>query len=228
MPATFSQQGSIQVVPRLVDGLAVLASNAGRQLALTNGTASGQANGYHTQTLSIAAGESTTIDLRSLPVSLLGASGTLALASVKTLLVLNLAESTGITVAPGTTDGWDKLGTTPLGGSGTLLIHSPASGVATSATSKTLRLTNTDSIATLSGNTTAGSATVSGLSSTSGLEVGMLVAGAGIPAGSTITTIANGTSVVISANATANGSAVSLTFRRPPASVEIHAVGIKV
>lgn len=61
-------------------------------------------------------------------------------------------------------------------------------------------------------NTSAGSPNLASLSSTVGLERGMLVIGTGIPANSHVTNI-SGTTVTISANATANGTGVSVDFR---------------
>jgi fibronectin-binding autotransporter adhesin len=58
----------------------------------------------------------------------------------------------------------------------------------------------------------ASSTTVSGLPITSQLAVGMTVAGAGIPAGDTIATIASSTSVTLTTAATATATGVSLTF----------------
>lgn len=227
--STFTMSGSIQIVPRVVDGRAALAANASRQLSLANGTGAGQANGYYADTLSIAAGQSATLDLRALAVSAFGASGTLALAAVKQLLIMNLAEKTAVTLAPATTDGWSNIGgAIPLGAASTLSITSPVGGIATSPTSKAVTLTNTDAVHSMTGNTTSGQVAVTGLSSTSSLEVGMLVAGTGIPAGATVAGITSGTAVALSAAATATGSAVALTFRRPPASVDVHVAGVKV
>ena len=227
--ATFSMQGSVQISPRVVDGRATLQATATRQISLSNGTGANQANGYYAETLSIAAGQSATLDLRALAVSAFGASGTLALAAVKQLLVLPMADKTAITVAPATTDGWANIGgSIPLGAASTLSITSPVGGIATGATSKAVTFTNTDTVHSLNGNTTSASTTVAGLSSTSSLEVGMLAAGTGIPAGATVTAVPNGTSVTLSVAATANGSAVALTFRRPPASVDVHVAGVKV
>jgi hypothetical protein len=227
--ATFSMQGSVQIVSRLVDGAATLAANANRSLVLSNGTGSGQANGYHTETLSIAAGQTSTIDLRALAISALGATGTLALAAVKQLLVMNHSEKTAITVSPAATDGWANIGgSIPLGVSGTLSITSPVGGIATSASSKAVTITNGDTVHSLNGNTTSGQTAITGLSSTASLEAGMLVAGTGVPAGATVTSITSGTAVSISAAATATGTAVALTFKRPNAVVEIHVAGVKV
>lgn len=63
----------------------------------------------------------------------------------------------------------------------------------------------------LTGNTTNNSNSVTGISSTASLRVGMIVTGVGIPAGTRIVSKTL-TSIVLSQNATATGSAVALTF----------------
>lgn len=63
----------------------------------------------------------------------------------------------------------------------------------------------------LTGNTTINDPNVTGISSTETLRVGMIVTGVGIPAGTRIVSKTL-TSVVLSQNATATGSSVSLTF----------------
>ena len=67
-------------------------------------------------------------------------------------------------------------------------------------------------IQTISGNITSGSSIISNLSSTTTLKVGMKIEGAGIPTGATIVTIVSGTSITISANATATITGVSIKF----------------
>jgi hypothetical protein len=64
---------------------------------------------------------------------------------------------------------------------------------------------------TPTGTTTSGSNSITAVSSVAGLTVGMTVSGAGIPAGSVITSI-SGTTLTISANATASASGVALTI----------------
>ena len=63
-------------------------------------------------------------------------------------------------------------------------------------------------------NTTSGDATITGLSQdqTNRLTPGMAVSGTGIPASTTIIAVVPGSGVELSANATATGTAVSLTF----------------
>jgi Tfp pilus assembly protein PilV len=66
-----------------------------------------------------------------------------------------------------------------------------------------------------SGSTTNGGISVGSLSSTSDLFIGMTAQGAGIPAGATIAGITNGTTITLSAAATASG-APALTFNLAP------------
>lgn len=63
----------------------------------------------------------------------------------------------------------------------------------------------------LTGDTTNNDPNVTGISSTALLRVGMIVTGVGIPAGTRIVSKTL-TSVVLSQNATATGSAIALTF----------------
>jgi microcystin-dependent protein len=64
---------------------------------------------------------------------------------------------------------------------------------------------------TQTGSITNASASVTGLSDTSFMRVGMQITGNNIPSGTTIATIVNGTSITISANATATGT-TAITF----------------
>jgi large repetitive protein len=64
----------------------------------------------------------------------------------------------------------------------------------------------------LTGTTTTGSSTVTAITSTATLEPGMAVVGAGIPAGATIQSILSSTSILLSANATASGAGIDLSF----------------
>jgi hypothetical protein len=69
----------------------------------------------------------------------------------------------------------------------------------------------TAGISTRTGTLTASSATIADLSTTADLAVGMSVTGNGIPEGAVILTIASGTTITISQNATETGSR-ALTF----------------
>lgn len=70
---------------------------------------------------------------------------------------------------------------------------------------------NTTSI-TKTGTTATGSAAITSMSNTTSLANGMPVSGAGIPAGAYIVSVDSASQITISANATANGAGVTLTF----------------
>ena len=97
-------------------------------------------------------------------------------------------------------------------------------GIATTLIPSTFRLRYRQSPATtllleemISANalctTTSGSATVT-MTSTAGRAVGEAVTGAGIPAGTHILAVVNGTTLTLTANATATGTLVNLKFTR--------------
>jgi hypothetical protein len=75
----------------------------------------------------------------------------------------------------------------------------------------------------LTGNTTSGSKTITGLSENmlGKLQVGMLVSGTGIQAGSKIEAIVPGVGALISLTASATGSNISLTFNPTVAIIQI-------
>lgn len=224
----FTMSGSVQTGLRLVDGSAELSDRLSVQTSLASGTGANQANTYWAGTFTIPAGDDETINLLSLAVAAFGATGNTGFASVKHLAIRNQSANVILTVGPGVTDGWDQIGETVLGKSGLFVVHSPVAGLATTGTSKTITIASTDSVTTLDGDTTSGSATVSGISSTSALAAGMTVTGAGIPAGAKIASITNGTSLVMTASATATSGSggESLDFAWPDASVAVYIAGI--
>lgn len=224
---SFTMSGSLSLYPKRTDGPVTWSETISASLALANGTGAGQANGYWSGTQTIPAADDVTIDLLALSYNAFGDSGTVSLASVKCLVVENTSTTTTVTMEPGASNGWSKIdGAIDIAPKGLVLIHVPAAGLAVTGSSKTLLFTNTDTVTTLSGNTTSGSANVTGISSTTGLSAGMLVSGTGIPANAKIASITNGTSLVISANATATGTGVSLDFQWPAAVVKVNVAGI--
>lgn len=223
---SFTMSGTIQFTPKLVDGSATLSSNVSRLLTLVNGTASGQADAYWQGALTLGPGDDETIDLFALAFSALGGSGTVSLASVKLLVVANDSANVDLTVEPGASNGWDQFGGAYVGKGGTMVLYSPVAGLPVGGSAKTVRILNNGTVATMDGDTTNASANVTGLSDTSGLAVGMLVIGTGIPAGAKIASITNGTSLVLTANATATDTDVSLDFQWPDAVVSVYAVGV--
>jgi len=223
---SFSMSGTIRFSTTLVDGDKSWAETVSRLLQFTNGTASGQADAYWQGSITLGPGDDQTIDFYSLAISAFGASGTVAMASVKMLVIANESANVSLTVEPGASNGWDQLGGLYVGKGGVLLLHSGLAGLPVGGTSRTLKITNNGTTTSLSGNTTSASAAVTGLSSTSGLVVGMAVIGAGIPANAKIASITNATAVTLTANATATATGVSLDFQWPDAVVNVYAVGI--
>jgi hypothetical protein len=222
----FSMQGTLQFSTKIVDGNSALADSVVVPTVLANGTTAGKANGYWSGELTIPAGDDETIDLLSLSKSVFGLSGTVSLASVKYLAIVNESPNVTITVEPGDSDGWDQLAGLVVGQGGTAAMFSGVAGLPIGGSSKTVKLTNDGAVTTLSGNTTNASPNVTGLSSTAGLEAGMAVSGAGIPAAAKIASITNGTSLVLTANATATATGVSLDFAWPDAVVRVYAAGV--
>lgn len=224
--STFSLSGAVNVAAKWSDGTATIAETNQSQLALGSGSGAGQADSYWSDVVTVDTNASETIDLTSLAVSALGATGTLYLASVKHIGIVNQSANVALTVEPGATNGWSQLGTAAIGKSGVLILHSPAAGLPVTGTSKVIKLTNTHTATTLTGNTTSANAAVTGLSSTSALAAGMLVSGTGIPTGAKIASVTSGTAVTLSANATATGTGVSLTFQWPAATVKVYVAGV--
>jgi hypothetical protein len=222
----FSMQGAVQFTSRIVDGKSVLSDAFVIPTALVNGTTAGKADGYWSGTLTIPAADDETIDLLNLSFAAFGLNGSVALSAVKYLAIVNESPNVTITVEPGDSNGWDPIAGLVVGKAGTAMTFSGLTGLPTGGTSKTVKFTNDGTVTTLAGNTTNASANVTGLSSTSGLSAGMTVSGTGIAANTTIASITNGTSLVLSANATATGTAVSLDFAWPAAVVKVYAAGL--
>lgn len=66
------------------------------------------------------------------------------------------------------------------------------------------------------GTTTSGSATITSVVSTNGITTGMAISGTGIPSGATVLSFVADTSITLSANATANGTGVTVTVTKLP------------
>lgn len=228
--STFSMNGLVQFSPRWANGNVVWSETVAANTTLTNGTGSGQANGYWAGTLTVPPSDDSTIDLLSLAISVFGASGTVGFASVKHLAIVNESANVTLTVQPGDATGWDQIGSTVVGKGGTLVMHSPVAGLPVGGSAKNVKVYNNGTVTTLTGTTTTGSGanTITGLSSTSGLAAGMTITGTGIPAGAKIASITNSTTLVMTANATASSGSggTSLDFAWPDAAVKVYIAGI--
>jgi hypothetical protein len=85
---------------------------------------------------------------------------------------------------------------------------------ATSVREMLITLANTNDASIAPANTTNASAVITGMSTrdTQRVSTGMAVSGTGIPGGATVLSVQPGVGVTLSANATATGSLVALTF----------------
>lgn len=148
MAAEFSLTGSLRIVPRWVDDLSTTAvtdtATVNLAFALANGTGDDQADAYHKDVITIAAAATATIDLRSLAVKLFGGAGTVSLAKVKTLLVVNRSSTASLSVGGSTANRWTALaaGAATIGPDGVLYVSHPNGGYATSASDKVIAITN--------------------------------------------------------------------------------------
>ena len=234
MATAFSLTGSIRFVPRLIDTLAATevtdTATASIALGLADGTAAGAANGYWRDVVTVAPGASTSIDLRALPLIAFGGTGTLSLATVKALLIVNSSESEGVSINASGSNLWAGYitGSAAIGAQAVWLASNPGAGWPTTTTSRTVTIANAAQSVSLTGNLASASATVAALSSTAALRVGLAVSGTGIPAGTTVAAINSATSITLSAAATANATGGALTFTNPPAVLQLYIVGVKV
>jgi hypothetical protein len=98
--ASFSLTGTLRLDPRWVDDLnTTLVTDATRvnlTLALTNGDGDGEADAYWRDVRTVADGDTDTIDLSALPLSVFGGTGTLDMATVKLIYVRNLSADSSL------------------------------------------------------------------------------------------------------------------------------------
>lgn len=233
MATAFSLTGSVRFVPRLIDTLAATqvtdTATASIALGLADGTTAGAANAYWRDVVTVAAGESSAVDLRALPLIAFGGTGTLSLAKIKAVLIVNQSQSEGVSINASGSNLWTGYisGSAAIGAEAVWLATNPAAGWPTASGSKSLTLANAAQSFTLAGNTTNASAAISGLSSTASIRVGLAVSGSGIPAGATVSAVNSATAITLSAAATATATAASLSFSNPPAVLQIYIVGVK-
>lgn len=145
--------------------------------------------------------------------SLAVANGTWTIASVvgNTFTFNNAAATT--VGATGTGGAWTSPDKFVLDGDDTAGASTGAGGTWTTQTSfSTGGQTNYSTGTAITGTVTNASPVITNLNATAGLSVGMSVTGAGIPAGATVASIVNSSTILLSANATAGGAAVALTF----------------
>jgi len=146
--ASFSLTGSLRVAPSWVDELNTTALTDSvtvlKSFTLANGTGNAQANGFYKDVLTIAAAGTVNVDLRALPLVFMGGSGTLSLASVKVLLIVNRSSTASLSVGVSVANRWTGLaaGLITVGPAGVLYTTQLTTGLATTASNKVLAITN--------------------------------------------------------------------------------------
>jgi hypothetical protein len=149
MTAAFSMSGTLRLVPQLTDELSTttVVDSATVQLSfpLANGTGSNQANGFYKDVITIAASGTANVNLRALPLNVMGGSGTLALASVKALVIRNRSTAATLSVGVSTSNRWTALASSAvsLAAGGVWLLTNFGSGYAVTTSDRVLAITNT-------------------------------------------------------------------------------------
>ncbi len=147
----------------------------------------------------------------TLPGTTVSSSATVAMASTSGIVVGQGVSGSGI---PGSTTVVSIIADTSIvisnAASASASVTLTFQPTATTSTKIVLSLPATGVVQV--GRQVSGSPNIINLQDTSVLEVGMTITGANIPAGSTIITITDSTSIVISANATATNSGITFSF----------------
>ena len=106
MATAFSLTGSLRLTPKIVDTLNLTdvtdTTAINWAVSMADGSAADQANRYWKDVVTTAASQTTTIDLSDLELKVFTGTGSLDLASQKTVAIRNLSTTTAVTVAMGT------------------------------------------------------------------------------------------------------------------------------
>ncbi|MFC3677411.1 hypothetical protein [Ferrovibrio xuzhouensis] len=121
-----------------------------------------------------------------------------------------LSSCTGLFTGQGVTGAGVPENTTVLAVDATAQTVTLSAAAATSGTAVALTFFTIATLAT-TGTLIAGHPTISSVAAITSVAIGQVVSGTGVPAGATVTAV-GATTVTLSANATASGTAVSLTF----------------
>ena len=151
-------------------------------------------------------------------------SGMLRLASIQNPTIAPFYPSTASATFTGvTTSGSTTIIVAAAFGTVLPAVGQTIAGPDVAAAATISAISNTSSIA-ITGTIASGSATVTAVSSTSTIKVGQVLTGTGIPLGATILTI-SGTTLTMSANATASTAALAITVITSTVTMSKAAVG---
>jgi len=106
MTAEFRLTGSLTVDPSWSDDLnasrVIDSARASLRFTLDDGDGPGEADGYYKNLVTIADGDTVTIDVEDLPRNVFGGTASLDLAAVKVILIRNLSPDVAVSAALGT------------------------------------------------------------------------------------------------------------------------------
>lgn len=148
MPSTFSMSGLLRLVPRWVDDLTATAvtdtATVVQTIAIANGGGAGQANAYWRDLIAIPANASATIDLYALPMVAFGGTGSIALATVKMLLVINRSATAPISFGAAGANRWGgySAGAIAMPAGATLFALDAVAGYPVSGSSRSVVIAN--------------------------------------------------------------------------------------
>ena len=148
MAASFSLAGTLRVVPSWTDDLntttVVDSATALLTFTLTNGTGNGNADGYYKDVITITAGGTANVDLRALPLNVMGGTGTLSLATVKAILIRNRSTTATLSAGVSVANRWTALSadSIAIGTEGVVYATNVNAGWSTTASNKVLAITN--------------------------------------------------------------------------------------
>lgn len=228
MTTAFSLDARLKLMPKLEGDGFLHAPIVSTAFALADGSGDGQANAMFHKEITVASDSSTTIDLTALAVNALGLSGSLYFWKVRFFYIANASQLASVTVfdAEEFAPRWQALYTESIvlrpGGA---LLALDREGYVVNGGSKTIKISNYETVYEFTGTLLNNSKTVSDVADTSSLLVGMEVSGSGIPAGATITAKTAST-LILSAEATATSEDEDLTATKPPAVVVVSLAGV--
>lgn len=144
MAASFTMTGMLKLLPSWTENSITDSTRVELRARLTNGTGAGQANAYWRDSVAIAAGATASIDLRNLSMEFFAATGSIGMASVKQLVVVNRSTAATLAVGVSATNRWTALaaGSITVGASGVFYASYTGTGYATTTTDKVLAITN--------------------------------------------------------------------------------------
>lgn len=146
MPRTFTLTGLVRMVPRWVDTdtAVVDAATVVQTIDVANGTGAGQANAYWRDVLTIAAGQSATVDLFALPTTAFGGTGTVALYQIKLLWCANRSAGAAVILGDACENRWGgySSGAQYLPAGACVLALSAGEGYAADGSSRNVVITN--------------------------------------------------------------------------------------